>query len=99
MDECKCGSIYRARTSPAPKQARFFMTTWAAQKIMGAKCAGAASVVKREHRACPGRGAAFFLSSFRNALFARARNPEECRLRLDSGSAREVRGRPGMTEE
>ncbi len=38
------------------------MLTWAAQKIMGAKCARDASVVKRhEHKACPGRGAAFFM--------------------------------------
>src|SRR3954466_6042055 len=47
MDECKCGSIYRAQTSPAPKQARFFMSAWAAQKIMRDKCAGAGCIVKR----------------------------------------------------
>src|SRR3954447_4563739 len=31
------------------------------------------------------------LSSFRDALFARTRNPEEFQLRLDSGFAREER--------
>src|SRR5437764_1119801 len=67
------------------------MLTWAAQKIMGDKCACAVSVVKRRERIpCPGRAAAFF------TLLRRAGTIPNASVRYGPGSAKHHAAKSGL---